>query len=146
MGEPRSNSPDMEHAIYAKLDAIDKGVRAMTDRVGELAAQIDNMEERLSSQEHRSRKAERRQEMQEADIERLKEIVGRIAEEQGWDYHGGRAVRKEPVYEEIERAKYDRNAAMKSLRNAGVIREDCQGKTTCVVSIKGKPTRVVIVI
>lgn len=134
---------DNEQEILKTLKEIsgrmDAGFKGIEDAIADL-------ERRIAKQEKKSRKAAKQQDVQADEIRKLKKIVRSLAESDGHKRSDGTAIYKEPAYAEFEKCGIEKRAAMKELRDAGAIKTDSEGKTTCAVRIDGKLRRLIIVL
>lgn len=118
-------------------------------------SRFETLEQRLTEQERRSKKADKAtrkvaevQRQQGADIERLKQIVYTLAEQEPlrrWECPPTVAVQKETAYADFERNGFNRREAARLLDEAGVIRHDPRGKRAPAIRLDGRIQRVLIV-
>lgn len=133
----------------------DKILAAISELGNRLETRFETLEQRLTEQERQSKKAAKAsrkasevQRQQGADIERLKQIVYTLAEQEPlrrWECPPSAAIRKETAYADFERNGISRREAARLLDEAGVIRHDRRGKRTPVIQLDGKVRRVLIV-
>lgn len=132
-----------EEKILATLTEM---TEAMNKGFSDMSARFVAIEDRLGKQEKKSRKTAMRQTLQENEIRQLKEAVQQLASSEGcWSRGNLTAVRKEAVYQKIEETGIGKVAAMRALRNSGVLKQDPEGKNTCTIYLDGECKRVVVV-
>lgn len=99
-----------------------------------MSARFEAIENRLGKQEKKSQKTAKRQALQESEIRQLKETVQQLAASEGcWSRENETAIRKEAAYQKFEESGISKVAAMRALRNAGVLKRDPYGKNTCTI-------------
>ncbi len=128
------------------LEALQRLTEGMTEGFNSMGARFEAIESRLQAQEHKTRKTARRQALQAAELQQLKELVYQMADrEPCWRRGNTAAIRKEPVYTKIEQSGISKVAAMRALRDAGAIETDPEGKNTRTIYLNGKLVRVIVV-
>lgn len=132
-----------EQEILKKLEELswrmDAGFKGISGAIADL-------ERRLSKQEKKARKTEKRQAVQDAELANLKKVVKNLAgSAEARKYGSDVAIRKEPAYKGFEECGVRKKDAMVALRDAGVVRTDSQNKNTCCIRIDGKVERVIVV-
>ena len=101
---------------------------------------------RLEGQERRARRATQFRQLQEAEIQKLKEIALSLASEEPLrSGDGAAAISKETAYRRFEECGVGKVTAMRALRKAGVLRLDRAGRNTTTIWLNGKCQRVIIV-
>lgn len=128
------------------LDAI----TALTDTVNEnfqaMRGTLTDIESRLGKQEAKSRKMEKRQRIQEKDIEELKKIVLDLAKNKPIkQHHNGVAISKEDAYQRFAGKGIGKVTATKALRDAGILVPDAEGKCTFTIWNNGGCLRVLLI-
>ena len=101
-------------------------------RIADLESRLSEVEKRLEGQERRARRATQFRQLQEAEIQKLKEIALSLASE-------------EPLRSGDGAAAISKVTAMRALRKAGVLRLDRAGRNTTTIWLNGKCQRVIIV-
>lgn len=133
------NESEILKSIEQLTDAVRKGFADMDSR-------FQSIESRLSNQEQKTANDRKQQKRQQVEIDKLKQIVHRIAEQTPVrTAYGGTVIRKSDAYPKFEECGISSRYAMRELRKAGAIRVDGDGKNTFPVWIDGKAQRVIIV-
>jgi len=128
------------------LQAIASLTATMEKGFSDMSARFEAIEDRLGSQERKTRKTAQRQALQESEIRKLKEIVQRLAtSEPCWSQGNTAAIRKESAYREFGECGIGKVTAMRALRKTGVVKQDPEGKNTCTIYLDGECTRVIVV-
>lgn len=128
------------------LEALETLTATMNKGFSDMGARFEGIEARLGAQERKTKKAARRQALQESEIQDLKKMVYQLAQSQPCRKRGNAvAIRKEPVYSEFEERGISKVAAMRALRDAGAIKAYQDGKNTRTIYLDGHLERVIIV-
>lgn len=129
------------------LEALANLTATMEKGFSEMNGRFESIESRLDQQEKKSRRTYRCQQLQAAEIERLKEIVHGLAHDapvRVWE--DSAAIRKSDAYPMFEEEGISSRKAMRALRNAGAIKLAAHGRSnTPTVWLDGKSQRVIVV-
>lgn len=137
MGEGR-NAGQMENEQMV--------LEGFEQRIADLESRLSEVEKRLEGQERKARRASQFQQLQEAEIQKLKEIALSLASEEPLrSGDGAAAISKETAYQRFEECGVGKVTAMRALRKAGVLRLDRAGRNTTTIWLNGKCQRVIIV-
>lgn len=133
------NEEKILSAISELNTAVSDGFAAVNDR-------IESINKRLDEQEHKTRRVYRFQQLQAAEVEKLKEIVFGLARDSPVrSMNHGTAILKSDAYPRFEEQGVSSRKAMRALRTAGMIRLDRCGKNTTTIYLSGHCQRVIIV-
>ena len=111
-------------------------------RIADLESRLSEVEKRLEGQ----KRASQFRQLQEAEIQKLKEIALSLASEEPLrSGDGAAAISKETAYRRFEECGVGKVTAMRALRKAGVLRLDRAGRNTTTIWLNGKCQRVIIV-
>ena len=116
-------------------------------RIADLERRLYEVEKRLESQERKARRAAQFQQLQEVEIQKLKEIALSLASEEPLrSVDGAAAISKEAAYQKFGECGIGKVTAMRALRKAGIIRIGHQNRNTDTIWLNGKCQRVIIVV
>ena len=116
-------------------------------RITELESRLSEVERRLDGQERKARRATQFRQLQEAEIQKLKEIALDLASEEPLRSRDGTAaIRKEEAYRRFGECGVGKVTAMRALRRAGIIQIGHEGRNTDTIWLDGKCQRVIIVV
>lgn len=138
MGEGR-NAGQMENEQMV--------LEGFEQRIADLESRLSEVEKRLEGQERKARRASQFRQLQEAEIQKLKEIALSLASEEPLrSGDGTAAISKETAYQRFGECGIGKVTAMRALRKTGIIRIGHEGRNTDTIWLDGKCQRVIIVV